>query len=174
MRNAAHVITHTHAHTHTHFNTERYNEPPPSVETKQRHVAALKRMYPIKSHHLLDSQLGPTLTPVLEEEFDLSPPLPPLPGELSDPHHSPLPPLPGEFAVPPPFTSEEFQMSSPTPYITPLPPLPGEDIRPEVAALASVRESVREMKELQDLMDTPTSSTSPLHLSPLQHGIYIV
>ena len=143
-------------------------QPPP--EEQQRHAAALKRMYP-KSHQYLDSPLGPTLTPVLEEDTDLSPPLPPLPGELNNP----LPPLPGEQpSSPTPYISPLLplpgeQPSSPTPYISPLPPLPGEstpsDVLPEVAALASVRESVREMKNLQETMAT----SSPQHPSPPAH-----
>lgn len=145
-----------------------------SQEDQDRHVAALKRMYP-KSHHFLDSQLGLTLTPVQEEDIDLFPPLPPLPGETSsspplpplpgETSSSPLPPLPGETSSSPlpPLAGEV--PASPTPYISPLPPLPGEQmpsvVLPEVAALASVRESVREMEQLQNFMDSPTAFSPP-------------
>lgn len=136
--------------------TERPSKPLPPEQQQMRQVAALKRMYP-KSHQFLDSQLGSTLTPVQEEEIDPSSPLPPLPGDLNDP----LPPLPGEdTSLHPP--SQEYL---PTPYISPLPPLPGEDIAPEVAAVVSVRDSVREMEKLQKSVNV-APRISPPHTPP--------
>ena len=158
-------------------------------QEKQRHAAALKRMYP-KSHHFLDSQLGPSLTPVLEEEVDLLPPftgsqssnspLPPLPGEPSESPLAPLPPLPGEpsespLAPLPPLPGESSGSPlpsllrespvSPRANISPLPPLPGElspsEVLPEVAALASVRSSVREIEQLHESMGGGTHLSSP-------------
>lgn len=143
------------------------------LQEQHRQASILKHMYP-KSHHLLDAQLGPSLTPVLEEEVDMSNPLPPLPGESCLPpitENSPLPPLPGEFPSPP------------VPSVSPLPPLPGEispsPVLPEVAALASVRDSVRELKDLEEQMggDAPTppqthSSPSPHLLSTPSQGMY--
>ena len=151
---------------------ERPSNPLPPEEELTRQTAALKRMYP-KSHQLLDSPLGSTLTPVQEEEFELSPPLPPLPGELNEP----LPPLPGETSTFHPPSSDNSTLPpqpgesqvSPAPYISPLPPLPGETgpspMSPGVAAVASARESVREMEELQLAM-VPPPDPSPPKLPP--------
>ena len=149
------------------------------------------RMYP-KSHRFLEPQLGLALTPVLEEEVGMSSPLPsfsgdfplpPLPGEPVQPpvaDNSPLPPLPGESPALPVAT------------VSPLPSLPKEKFQPpkkaasppvEVAALASVRSSVKELQDLEELVGkmspapphthSPASPLSPHHSSPRTQGTYI-
>ena len=129
-------------------------------EEKERQARDLIRKYP-KSHRFLEAQLGPTLTPVLEEEVGIpSPqqsysPLPPLPGESP-----PLPPLPGDFSMSPNISLSPDVVTSMSPS------------SPEVEAVASVRSSVKELRELEELMEkqTPTPPLSGSSPSPLVTG----